>query len=267
MRPLCVLVACVLTLAGACATSSDEVAAEPAAASTSEPVSVAPSAATSLSNVEMTTSSTVQITSTIPQSTSTSVATQDQATWDPEEGAVALATIDSFYAALNSGDTEAALALVHDARLAEKLPIAIEGLRSQFASNCTLGETQGLVKCTEDVTDDLYGPAGITNQAFVNYWYRGDKLIVDNLGKGHQPFVCEGDPTGESMSFLMEFRVWAAEAHPELERHWLWGEPIDSTLSIPCTVYPFRSPENATEISKIVPEFVTQSDRWPTDGT
>lgn len=265
MRALRVLVACVLTLAGACATSSDEVVVEPAAASTSEPVSVAPSAATSLSTVAMTTSTRVQITSTIPRSTSTSVATQDEATWDPEEGAVALATVDSFYAAINSGDTEAALALVHDARFAEKLPIAIEGLRSQFAYDCTLGETQGLVNCTEDVTDDLYGPAGITNQAFVNYWYHGDKLIA--VDGRHQSFVCESDPTGDSLSFLMEFRVWAAEAHPELERYWVWGAPIDSTLAIPCTVYPFRSPEDATEISKIVPEFVTQSDRWPTDGT
>jgi hypothetical protein len=265
VRALCVLVACVLMLAGSCATSSDEVVAESAAASTSEPVSVAPSAATSLSTVVMTTSTTVQITSTIPQSTSTSVATQDEAAWDPEEGAVALATVDSFYAAINSGDTEAALALVHDARFAEKLPIAIEGLRSQFAYDCTLGETQGLVNCTEDATDDLYGPAGITNQAFVNYWYRNDKPIAAD-GR-HQSFVCEFDPTGDSLSFLMEFRVWAAEAHPELERYWVWGVPIASTLAIPCTVYPFRSPEDATEISKIVPEFVTQSDRWPTDGT
>jgi hypothetical protein len=149
--------------------------------------------------------------------------------------------------------------------LAGRLPIAVEGLRSQFAYDCTLGEAQGLVKCTEDVRDDLYGPAGITNQAFVQYRFHDERLVIDSWE--YPPFVCGMEPTGDSLSFLMEFRVWAAEAHPELERYWLWGEPIDSTLSIPCTVYPFRSPENATEISKIVPEFVTQSDRWPTDGT
>jgi hypothetical protein len=61
----------------------------------------------------------------------------------------------------------------------------------------------------------------------------------------------------------MEIRIWSAKTHPELEVYWLWGEPIDSTLAIPCTVYPFVNKDNAIKVCEIVPEFVAQADDWP----
>jgi hypothetical protein len=174
-----------------------------------------------------------------------------------------MALVEEYYSALNSGDWYAAFEFVNGETLGQRLPMAVEGLHSQFAYDCELGETAGFIICTEDVTDDLYGPAGITNHASVRYAYHEGRLIVDRDDWQHQPFVCSADLRGDSLSFLMEFRVWAADAHPELERYWLWGDPIDSVLAVPCTVYPFRSPEAAVEICKSVPEFVAQSDHWP----
>lgn len=91
----------------------------------------------------------------------------------------------------------------------------------------------------------------------------GEKL---SASWNQQPFICSADPPGESAEFLVEFRSWAASAHPELEAYWLWGEPIDSATAIPCRPFPFTTPEGAAAICAVVPGFVNQSDRWPTDS-
>ena len=186
--------------------------------------------------------------------------------WAIEVGPSALAAVEVFYEALNSGDLEAAKALIAGQpvgpNLDERLPIAVHGLGSQFDHDCVVQNQT--VKCVETVTDDLYGPAGITNSGTVYYQFRNEKLfITDQSGQGF--FVCSGDPTGDSLEYLLDLRVWAAQNHPELERYWKWGEPIDSALAIPCTPYPFPTPEAAQEISKAVSEFVAQSSRWPTE--
>lgn len=217
---------------------------------------------------QATTSTTVQTTTTTLRTTTTAMTTTtstvlENVEWGEGEADAALASIDSFYTALNSGDVEAALAsIASTGRLTDMLPIAAEGLNARFEHDCTVGPARGSVSCVEYVTDDLYGPAGITNHATVSYHYHERKLTVSD-----RSFVCQADPTGDALSFLMEFRVWAAETHPELERYWLWGAPINSPSAIPCNVYPFKSPEDAIEICKIVPEFVAQSDRWSANDT
>lgn len=247
----------VLVLVGSCSP------AETGGGSPGEPAEPTTTSST-LHMATTTTTSTVRdttTTSTVEDTTTTTVAD-----WEEGEAEAALAAIDDFYAALNSGDVESAYGLVvgtPGSRLAEKLPIAIDGLHAQFEYECTLG-SPGNVGCVEYVTDDLYGPAGITNHGAVSFFYYADKLAMS--GHDSQPFVCEFDPTGDSLIFLMEFRVWAAETHPELERYWFWGEPIDTPAAIPCTVYPFNSSESAGKIGEIVPEFVAQSADWPVDS-
>lgn len=229
------------------------------------PAQPATTQATTTTTAEAPTTTQEPTTSVPSQGTSTTV--HQTAAWDEGEAEAALGTVESFYEALNSGDVEHALEFLvdrtHSADLKGRLRIAVEGLNAQFSYDCTPGSTGGLISCEEYVTDDLYGPAGITNGATVSYRYGEGKLIVSGW---HRPFVCEAEPRGDAGTFLMEFRVWAAQAHPELERYWHWGEPIDSRLAIPCTVYPFTHSENAIKVCEIVPEFVAQSDNWPTDN-
>jgi hypothetical protein len=184
--------------------------------------------------------------------------------WGEGETEAALSTIDNLYAALNSGDVEAALDILvdttSDERLAQMLRLSVDGLNAQFTYDCTPDPNLRKISCLEGVDDDLYGPAGITNESTVTYTYTRDKLIVDQMS---QSFVCHTEPSGQTGNFLMGLRVWASNNHPELERYWLWGEPIDSPLAIPCTVYPFSRPESAIEIANIVSEFVAESTSWP----
>jgi hypothetical protein len=170
--------------------------------------------------------------------------------------------VEGFYAALNTGNEAAARALVTDgSEFYERLPIALEGVAAQFEYDCALLYPP-VVECVETVTDDLYGPAGLTHQATVHYRVDGETL---SPSREQQPFICSADPPGESARYLVEFRTWAASAYPELETYWVWGEPIDSATAIPCRPYPFATPEGAAAICQIVPEFINQSDRWPTD--
>lgn len=220
---------------------------------------------TSESAEPSTTSSIQQVTTTTPTST-VQKTTTTVAEWEEDEAESALTAVDDFYAALNAGDVEAALRLVVDAtpeaRMTEKYPIAVNGLNAQFEYECTLS-SPGTVECVEYVSDDLYGPAGITNSATFSFAYRSGNLAYSHYP---WPFVCEFDPTGDALTFLMEFRVWSAENHPELEPYWYWGWPIDSPAAIPCTVYPFTSAENATTVCELVPEFIAQSAKWPVDS-
>lgn len=209
-----------------------------------------PPGATS-SSVEMTTT-------TVVPSTGSAVR------WEEGEWEAALIVVDDFYAALNDGDVAAALTLVSSRphRYVESLELAIEGLNAQFEYSCNPGVDKGELSCVESVVDDLYGPAGITNATTVSYEYRNGRLAI---GEWPRSFVCASEPTGDALDFLIDLRVWSAETHPELESFWVWGEPLDSPAAIPCTVYPFVDEYEASRISEVVPEFVTQSVNWPVE--
>lgn len=213
-----------------------------------------------------TTTTTVAPTTTVGPTTTT-LRTWSNEEWEAEGAAAALATADGYYTALNSGDLETAFSLLVDNRpdrlLRDQLRIAVAGANAQFAYECAAEDTPGSILCDETITDDLFGPAGTTNQARVRYHYDAGKLILDPEDSFHQPLACETEPAGDALRFLMDFRVWSAESHPELEEYWLWGYPIDSIGAVPCRVYPFDDPEDAGTVIAIVPEFIAQSDEWP----
>ena len=259
----CMLAFCALLVAGSCAASDG--GAQTVAPPPSMTAATASTTTAASSPAETTTTTDGAESTTLPPAAST--ATDDATEGKPDEGSAALGAVDALYAALSVGDVETALSIAHGNDLVSVLPIAVEGLHSTFAHECTLAETPGVIRCTETVVDDLYGPAGISNEAFVRYRYHEGELALatDAEYQPNLPFICEADPRGDALRFLMEFRVWAASNHPELEGSWKWGWPIDSTTAIPCTVYPFSTIEAAREIAGIVPEFVAQSDDWPLD--
>lgn len=209
---------------------------------------------------------TVPVTTTTAPVTTTTTAIADvgQEEWMVEQGPAALALVEDYYATLNTGNVAAALAIVSGSmpsNLPWTLKTGVEGLGTQFAANCSISETRHHIVCNETVTDNLYGPAGITIRAHVGY-ATGQNTITRLVGEGYGIPACSGDPTGRTATYLVDLYDWIAETHPELE--WMFTGTLSmGTLGIPCTPYPFLSAENASEISDVVPEFVAQSDRYP----
>ena len=199
-------------------------------------------------------------TTTPPLPTTESVEDFSQLTYSQGIEAVALA--ETFYETVNSGDLAAAFTLYQpDYQTRQHLSLAVEGLNVRIEHDCTLEGNR--IRCAEASTDDLYGPAGLTHSSVTYYRFDNGRLLSNRDTPNAAPW-CTGDPTGPFANFLIDLRVWSAKNHPELETHWLWGEPIDSPLAIPCTAYPFRTPAAARQITPIIPEFLEQSDQWPT---
>lgn len=189
----------------------------------------------------------------------------DSDEWLNEDGPTALARLDDFYSAVNAGDFETAFAVVDLPKLSPRLnsgqlAVYSQGVGAHISHSCSLSETERVVTCTETVTDDLYGPAGIDHQAGEAYVVRGDTIMAYSAMPSSFLFCTE--PPGAALEFLLEFHQWAVTTHPELEANWWWGVD-DTKSSIPCTPYPFHTPEDAAEICDVVAEFVEQSDRWP----
>jgi len=208
------------------------------------------------------------VTTTIAPVTATTTAIVDsgQEEWMAEQGPAALALVEDYYATLNAGDVGAALSMVSGSmpgNLSSTLQIGVEGLGTKFVVDCSISESRHHIVCSEVVTDNLYGPAGITLNSHVGYTTTSNgtiQLIVDGYGNP----ACSGDPTGSAGTYLLDLYAWIVETHPELERNFT-GTLSMGTLGIPCTPYPFSRAENASEISDVVPEFVAQSDRYPVE--
>lgn len=184
--------------------------------------------------------------------------------WMAEQGPAALALIEDYYATLNSGDVAAALAMVSGfmpSNLPLTLHVGVEGLGASFIVDCSISDTRRHIVCNETVTDNLYGPAGITLRAHVGYAI-AENTITRLAGEGHDLGACSGDPTGHTATYLLNLYDWIVETHPELESQFT-GTLSMGTLGIPCTPYPFSRAESASEISKVVSEFVARSDKYP----
>jgi hypothetical protein len=228
-------------------------------------IEVSSSSSSTLPESSTTSAGTSQAPPVTPEQTSTTEALWDQTRWLNEEAPEAIAVVESFYAALNTGEKEAIGDLSPGFLAtagARTLPIAVAGAGARFDVHCLPDLDAPQVICDERVTDDLYGPAGITHHRSVRYTVIDRRLVVEGF---RPPFVCSADPEGSAQRFLLDFHEWSVTAHPETARRWEWGTD-NTAISIPCTPYPFRTTEGATEICSQLDEFLAQSEEWPPEA-
>lgn len=210
---------------------------EPTVPSTTAPESLAPT--------------TTHPTTTYTQATTTTIARSHR------DDSQTLAAARIFYAALNAGDLQSAFATVDVGyELQSRYELAVEGLGAQFVYDCSVLEDG--VQCRETVWDELYGPVGLTATSTAGYELQDGKVFPTGESLF---FDCLPD-SGPIHEYLVDLRMWSAEAHPGLEKYWVWGKPMSDPLAVPCLIYPFENTEGAQQVAGIVPEFVAQSDTW-----
>lgn len=256
MRLAVLLLWAIVLFLGACSSSSEDVVEE----STRSASATATEA--DADETVATTGNTIDKTSTTEGATTTAAALVSEQ-WLTEEGPAVLVLVEDFYAALNSGDSAAALDMIKGNEiLLKSLEVAVDGTNAAFSADCSISdERANLVNCTENVIDDLYGPAEITlsgRTSFARLPYgTGSPLRTENSAAS--ACISEGYVTA---NYLVDLYKWITVAHRELARNFT-GDLGQGPLGIPCTAYPFRNGDNASEVCEVVPEFVAQSDQYP----
>ncbi len=249
-RTIAAVLVASLLLAGGCAgdpsTEEEPVAAE--STTTASPGTIAP-------------------TTTVPSTTTTTEAV------DPAADLSALRDmVEAYHEAYNSGDAEAAFALLSplSPEVSQiNLEFWIESLGEQVSAECvpSLQIENGLM-CVERYRDQLHGPAGETIRATFHYFESNDVL-----GRLHDRFElvlgdcvdsrCPGDILDASggndvlwsyETFETDLFSWLERSHPEVAQ--LIGE--HANLS-----YFLRKPEAVAAALPYVDEFVAQSETWP----
>jgi len=259
MRPvLCTLGVVALTLA-ACGSAND-----PGAAQSTSSV-----ARTTVTSVAETTSSSVATTTTeVAVTTTPTVETTTTVGWDKErwitqEGPAAMAVVEEYYRLLNSGDVVAAFDMLVGSGSGNhrtSLRMAVDGTNAQITVDCSASEVQPVITCSETISDDFYGPAGIVLKGRIAYAFAGSeatKLTLRSTGTT----ACTSE-SYRGTTYLLALYEWIVVAHPDLESTFT-GSLDMGKLGIPCTAYPFVNPELASDVCKVVPEFVAQSDVYP----
>jgi hypothetical protein len=264
----------IVLILGACSSSSEDVIEEstPSASAAATGADGDETAATTGHTVDTTsttegatttaaTGDTVDTTSTTEGATTTAAARVSEQ-WIAEEGPAVLLLVEDFYAALNSGDSAAALDMIKGNEiLLESLGVAVDGTNAVFSADCSISEDRPIVNCTEKVTDDLYGPAGITlrgGTSFARLHYGTGTLL--NIEQSVASACISESYSGTN--YLVDLYEWITVAHPELAPKFT-GDLSQGTLGIPCTAYPFRDGDNASEVCNVVPDFVAQSNQYP----
>ena len=180
--------------------------------------------------------------------------------------------VDAFHEAYNSGDAEAAFALlspISPAVSPSNLAFWIEGLGEQVTAECVPSlEVENGLLCVERYRDQLHGPAGETIRATFHY-FESDGV----LGRLHDRFElrlgdcadsrCPGDLLDASggkdviwsyESFEADLFSWLENAYPDVAQS--IGDPADLG-------YFLRKPDAVAAALPYVDEFVAQSEIWP----
>jgi hypothetical protein len=176
---------------------------------------------------------------------------------------MAMALVEEYYALLNSGDVVAAfdmLAGYGSANHLTSLRVAVDGMNAQFTVDCSASESAPLITCSETISDDFYGPAGIALKGSIGYELAGteaNQLRIRSSG----PTACTSE-SNPGVTYLLDLYEWIVVARPDLESKFSGNLDMGS-LGIPCTAYPFLNAELASEVCEVIPEFVAQSDNYP----
>jgi hypothetical protein len=180
--------------------------------------------------------------------------------------------VDSFHEAYNSGDAEAALALLSPASpqvSPANLEFWIESLGEQVTAECVPSvDIPGGLMCVERYRDRLHGPAGETNRTTFHYFENNgvlgrihDRFELRLLGECVD-FRCPGDAVevvGEAVvwsyeTFEADLFSWLEQSYPEVAQS--IGDPANLG-------YFGRDTEAVTEALPYVDEFVVRSETWP----
>jgi hypothetical protein len=223
-------------------TPSDRVATTTdGAASSSATATTAPAA----------TATTVAAPTTTSSPTTTTIATDPMS---PEE---LLDVVAAHYDALNEG-TISILGVGTDQRRAA-------ALNAQFEADCRI--TGDEVACTEQVTDDFYGPAGFVFENDVSYVAQGTEALL--ISGDDSCFAAPGhglEPGGSPLRYVQAFDRWLYETHPDTVR-WIWlyaDEGLPNWLDgRPCQLYSIEGVVPDPRLVEFVREFVAQSDDYP----
>ena len=224
---------------------------------------------TTVTNAEETTTTTARATATTGAVTTSSIAesttttTLDIEHWIAQDGPVTMALVEEYYGLLNTGDVEAALDMIAGflgENFRENLTMAVDGANARFATDCSISETEPVVRCRETISDDLYGPAGIALTGGMRYTVavgESDQLTLRFDG----PPACTSE-SYTNANYLLDLYDWVVGAHSILRLNFT-GDLSMGELGIPCTAYPFPTAELAIEVCEVVPEFLAQSDKYP----
>jgi hypothetical protein len=202
-------------------------------------------------------------TTTVPETTGTTATptTTTASFLTPEE---ALERVEAYYRAINDGSFDS---------LRDDLP----GLRLTYAAglmafNAVVDfdcrwDTDRVV-CTEHITDDFYGPAGL------------DNVVVTEFLTWPDCELCAGTPglrcpapsdfwNPDSLEFVLAFDAWLAEHHPDA-RGWIWVDPPEGQdgptwFGNPCYLYPIEG-SGDPDLPAYLQEFIEWSDDYPVES-
>ncbi len=215
----------------------------------------------------------VETTAAVTPSTSAPTTTTTQPADQPADLSALQEMVDSYYKAYNSGDAEAARALISPQSvdlLPRNLEFWIESLGEQVTAECVPSvDISGGLYCVERYRDQLHGPAGETIRATFHYIDRNGLLsrvhdrfemrlvecaVLDYRCPGDQVDVVGNDVTWSYETFEADLFSWLEHTYPPVAES--IGEPTNLS-------YSSGKPDAGAAAIPYVAEFVAQSEAWP----